>query len=115
MHEKGQVIWVRARVCQVCSIAPRPYQVVLVGDTDSKPRFWIGAQDIQEAPDKVTPVTVRCDLEVEHPLTDFKTAWARCRALGMRAWGDVSLQDLTRLCAELAEKGVTAEQFVEGL
>ena len=59
-------------------------------------------------------VTVRCDMGCEHPLTDFKTIEARAEALGISAdcW---PLATIAEFCAELAEKGVTAEQFTEGL
>lgn len=76
--------------------------------------LWIYAMSLESEGSPI-PVTVRCDkCGIERPLTDFKTARDRCDALGVTC-GDVSLRAFVRVCAELKEKGITAEEVVEGL
>lgn len=77
-------------------------------------RLWIRSIQLEHVPSSI-PVTVRCNIGCEHPLTDFKTAQDRCAALGILHWGKTSLEDFIRLCKALAERGITAEQFREGL
>lgn len=92
------------KVCEVSALV----------ETTNSGRLWIRnsqlEHDVQPA-----PVMVRCELGIEHPLTDLPTLRDRCKALGMKKWGNASLYHFEDLCAELAEKGVTAEQFVEGV
>ena len=108
-----------AKVLQAHEGAPRPYQVQIGDphgdDSDQCARLWLsgGLLTPDIAP---SPVMARCNkCGFDHPLSEFKTLKARCEALGIEIWGIDSLDDFTRICAQLAEKGVTAEQFVEGL
>lgn len=79
------------------------------------PRHWLGTEALEHDVSPA-PVTVRCDkCGCEQPLTDFPTLQDRCKALGISGWSEVTLDEFAQLCAELGEKGVTAEQFVEGL
>jgi len=75
--------------------------------------IWLPRNILELLP---APVTVRCELGINHPLTDIKTARGRCEALGIKAPSlGPDLVAFTAFCDELAEKGVTAEQFREGL
>ena len=83
--------------------------------TDHNHAVWMRAEtvELQAIP---APVTVRCDrCGIERPLTDITTARARCKALDISVWSDPTLAEFIVLCTELAEKGVTPQQFMEGL
>ena len=61
------------------------------------------------------PVTVRCDkCSIERPLTDFPSMRDRGKALGLPDW-NITLDKFMEVYRALKVKGVTAEQFVEGL
>ena len=90
-------------------------KVLVAAATQGARRVWIHKNSLIHDVSP-SPVTVKCDkCGVERPLTDFKTALTRAAALGLPPWGAISSDDFVRFCAQLAEKGVTAEQFNEGL
>lgn len=93
-------------------ISTKEVDLVLLESGDGR-RIWLHQADLMPVP---APVTVRCDkCGVEHPLTDFPTMKARCKALGLNCSNWISLDNLVRICAIFKERGVTAEQVVEGL
>lgn len=104
MFEIGQEVTLRSKVGAIDGT-----EVCIVSGSHA---IWLPAASLELA---ILPVTVRCELGCDHLLTDLPTLKARCKALGMKAWGGVSLGEFISLCAALAKKGVTAEQFVEGL
>ena len=106
--EVGQDVVLEGKVMQIDCAS------VCVGTT-GRGFIWLH-QDYVKRVLPPAPVTVRCDkCGVEHPLTDFKTAMARVRALGLRKMHEDNLADFLVFCAALELKGVTAEQFREGL
>ena len=107
--EVGQQVVAHGVVVRIADAQPR----MLVKWGESGHCEWMYANALVRAP---APVTVRCDkCGFEHPLTDFPTLRERRKVLGIGEWGSASLHDFMELCAELAKKGVTPQQFVEGL
>lgn len=83
--------------------------VLLRGDQHC---YWVHEADLELVPE---PVMVKCSLSLVHPLTDIKTARARAEALDISFRGVISPDEFVRICAELAKKDITPQQFVEGL
>lgn len=119
MYAKGAKVWTEAKVLQAHEGAPRPYQIGVGdphgNDSDQCVRLWVSESFLR--PNMAsTPVTVRCDkCGFERPLRDFETAEARAEALGISFLALFGPEELVRICAALAEKGYTVEEFVEGL